>query len=570
MSALSVNPPFPIFLDIDGQPLDAGFVYLGVANQATEANPIQAYWDAALSVPATQPILTRGGFPVNAGVPARVYVNSDYSIVVKNRNGFQVFSSPIATDRFNNAIDSSAVSFIQAGTGAVARTAQAKMRDVVSVKDFGAVGDGVTDDTAAFAAAIAALPAEGGTVFVPNANYRINLSITKSGVTLQGETNSRHRGAANKIGLRPFNLALPVVTVGNDTAYVEHVGLQDISIVDNDNSGAQVGLRLAGGAYAFYATNLMIAGFQKYCLHIQGDSAYPVAYAYFSNFSFAQGQSSAATDAVVYLRYGSVFTTAVFFVNGRMNNGFSGAERLFLNDGCIPYLLNVWCEAAGSRRGLRVIKTDAGAPVPYFVAQNVVVDSNSSSDILLENGTSASLDMGDLVRGAITIDGLIENNASVTAVKSGASVYGLISQFDTFRSRISAFPDDADPTDESAKISASGSVGSRNLALSGNRVEFNPGASNRVRLFSQTGTDLATLELIDSLNSRTAQIINAAGELQLTPPSGYAVRVGDGAWNGRPMRLGAWYLWVDATGDLRIKGSAPTSDTDGTVVGTQT
>jgi hypothetical protein len=157
MSALSVNPPFPIFLDIDGQPLDAGYIYLGVANQATEANPIQAYWDAALSVPATQPILTKAGFPVNAGVPARVYVNSDYSIVVKNRNGFQVFSSPIATDRFNDAvvnIDSSDITFLQAGTGAVARTAQAKMRDVVSVKDFGAVGDGVADDTAAIQAAL--------------------------------------------------------------------------------------------------------------------------------------------------------------------------------------------------------------------------------------------------------------------------------------------------------------------------------------------------------------------------------------------------------------------------------
>lgn len=35
------------------------------------------------------------------------------------------------------------------------------------------------------------------------------------------------------------------------------------------------------------------------------------------------------------------------------------------------------------------------------------------------------------------------------------------------------------------------------------------------------------------------------------------------------MRLGAYHLWVDATGDLRIKSSAPTSDTDGTVVGTQ-
>lgn len=29
------------------------------------------------------------------------------------------------------------------------------------------------------------------------------------------------------------------------------------------------------------------------------------------------------------------------------------------------------------------------------------------------------------------------------------------------------------------------------------------------------------------------------------------------------------YLWVDATGDLRIKATAPTSDTDGTVVGSQ-
>lgn len=44
---------------------------------------------------------------------------------------------------------SSLVGFIQSGTGAVARTVQDKARERVSVKDFGAVGDGITDDTAA-------------------------------------------------------------------------------------------------------------------------------------------------------------------------------------------------------------------------------------------------------------------------------------------------------------------------------------------------------------------------------------------------------------------------------------
>ena len=69
--------------------------------------------------------------------------------------------------------DASLVSFRQAGTGAVARTAQDKMREWVSVKYFGAMGDGVTDDTAAIQNALNT----GKAVYVPSGTYNISALI---------------------------------------------------------------------------------------------------------------------------------------------------------------------------------------------------------------------------------------------------------------------------------------------------------------------------------------------------------------------------------------------------------
>ena len=158
MTALSIQPTFPIFTDIDGQPLEDGYIWIGTTNLNPITNPITAYWDAALTLTAAQPIRTRGGYPINSGTPARLYVNSDYSIQVQNKNGSVVYSAPAATDRFSDVvvqdISSTEVTFLQAGTGAVTRTAQAKLRDVVSLADFGAVGDGVTDDRTAIVNAL--------------------------------------------------------------------------------------------------------------------------------------------------------------------------------------------------------------------------------------------------------------------------------------------------------------------------------------------------------------------------------------------------------------------------------
>jgi len=102
MTALSIQPTYPILTDIDGQPLEDGYIFLGVINLDPIANPITAYWDAALTVTATQPIRTRGGYPMNAGAVGRLYVNSNYSIQVQNKSGYVVYSAPSDTNRFGD------------------------------------------------------------------------------------------------------------------------------------------------------------------------------------------------------------------------------------------------------------------------------------------------------------------------------------------------------------------------------------------------------------------------------------------------------------------------------------
>ena len=68
------------------------------------------------------------------------------------------------------------IGFIQDLSGASGRDVAAKLRETVSVKDFGAVGDGATDDTAAIQKAVDSISA--GTIRLPRGSYKISAPIT--------------------------------------------------------------------------------------------------------------------------------------------------------------------------------------------------------------------------------------------------------------------------------------------------------------------------------------------------------------------------------------------------------
>jgi hypothetical protein len=75
--------------------------------------------------------------------------------------------------------NTNSLQFTQSGAGAVTRTVDSKLKDVVSVKDFGAVGNGVANDTAAFTAAGSS--ASSVQVIIPRGTWLLNSNPTPTG-----------------------------------------------------------------------------------------------------------------------------------------------------------------------------------------------------------------------------------------------------------------------------------------------------------------------------------------------------------------------------------------------------
>ena len=197
----------------DGTPLQVGDLYFN-----TVVNELKV-WSGSTWVPASPGSVTVENFTGTGSQTAfnlatapvaenntQIYIDGVYqqkdtyavSGATVNFTTAPPLNSEIEVVSFSIAslgtIDASNVSYNEGGTGAVNTSVQSKLQETVSVKDFGAVGDGVTDDSVAIQAAIDSIEPGGsakrGTVYFPPGNYRTTQMLTINGtsVGLKGDS----------------------------------------------------------------------------------------------------------------------------------------------------------------------------------------------------------------------------------------------------------------------------------------------------------------------------------------------------------------------------------------------
>ncbi len=164
-------------------------LYSGLTGTTTLTNPQTLDSDGKFQ----QPVYVDA--PVIATVSGLSIADHDTGIVqaVLSASSLNDVYSEFASTAIGKG--SALIGFLPSGTGAAAITVQDKLREVVSVKDFGALGDGSNDDTAEIQAAIdyAETLAGSGTnrgavVYFPPGQYLVTapLTITTSRVALRG------------------------------------------------------------------------------------------------------------------------------------------------------------------------------------------------------------------------------------------------------------------------------------------------------------------------------------------------------------------------------------------------
>jgi Pectate lyase superfamily protein len=245
--------------------------------------------------------------------------------------------------------DASGVLVTSSG-GTTARALGEHFATLVNVRDFGAMGDGVTDDAAAFQAAITAAQTRSSGVYVPASPtaYVLGATLTLDGVALLGDGT----GSTLKLALTS-GAALELMGNGPRLSGLRLLGpgvnAPPSGPVDVDLSGVSLhGISVLSGTEAAILNGVEVVACQK-ALVIEGGVAAIIG----CRFAFNRTGTELGAGA-----QGSVFLTQTQFhacTSGILADGTAAFQQLALRGGALS-ACGVALELSGATGGWRGIE----------------------------------------------------------------------------------------------------------------------------------------------------------------------------------------------------------------------
>jgi hypothetical protein len=170
------------FFDNNGVILSGGKVYTYAAGTTT---PRTSYTSSSGTTAHANPIILDSAGRVPGG-EIWLAVGLIYKFVVETSTGVLLGTYDNISGINSTVVNADIVVYDPPFTGGVATNVEAKLAQTVSVKDFGATGNGTTDDTAAIQAAF---NSGAVAIYFPAGRYIVTADLTRSGNTyIYGDT----------------------------------------------------------------------------------------------------------------------------------------------------------------------------------------------------------------------------------------------------------------------------------------------------------------------------------------------------------------------------------------------
>jgi hypothetical protein len=475
--------------------------------------------------------------------------------------------------------------------------------DVVNVKQFGAGGDGVVNDYPNINAASSYCETNGTDLLFPPATY-----YTGTGLLFKGKYRINAHGAV----IKPDATILIGVQYGDaSTAFGGAVfGLECVRAAYSGVT-ENVGFRYYHCAEAeFFDTDSRNS---KYGEEFSPDSGKFVAYCNWygcdsiNNLFNIRFKASGTGFNNQNNRYGgrlhgglNTYSHIViegvnaqdnnWFNNVSMEQGAAGLDQAVLAK-VGGYNGFNWCRTEGDWNN-RVLNVSSVAGT--FQEGETVTGGTSGATGVILAFTATEICVGEIVGTFSAAETITGGTSAATATVDVVPTSGRPYVFATNANRYHAYESFRQTgTGTGKRVFTSGSGTSYETPDDGYHKSQDAADSsvsflNRTGTVSAAGMDNGVQNLGDTANTTTNLVQSLKVRVRSTAAyflrgfwsvdgtelfsintwGGY--KSGNSGWDKHPLTLGSYYLWVDATGDLRIKNGAPASDTDGTVVGTQT